>query len=117
MDASVVQWQNNSFVNCVSWVRFLPLAFMSKEYTGNNHVIGTTFHMSVGNPSFILRDHDGKEWLCDWHYYFGPTALSKRTGEPLKRFPGERSRFWLIAGWWKEQGGVVVDGVGQWKEP
>ena len=86
-----------------------------QKYTGNNHIIGSGFHMSVGNPSFRLRLGD-KEWLCEWHYYFGPSVLGKRTSNPLTRQPGVRSPFWIIVQWWKDQGAKVVDGVGVWED-
>ena len=86
------------------------------KYAGCNHVIGQGFHMSVGNPSFVLR-YRGKEWICEWHYYFGPMAVSKKTGDMLKTQPSGKSRFWVIAQWWFDQGAKVIDGVGVWKFP
>ena len=86
------------------------------EYTDCNHVIGKNVHIAIGNTPFLLRDR-GKEWLVEWHYYFGPSRLNKKTEEPLRNQPGENHRFWKVAAWWKEQGGVVVDGVGVWVEP
>lgn len=90
---------------------------MSKnQYCDNNHVLGIGFHIAVASEPFLLRCN-GKEWLTEWHYYFGPIRLHKRTKDPLTRQPGARDLFWLVASWWKEQGGLVVDGVGAWKEP
>ena len=88
----------------------------AQTYAGNNHVMGPGIHIALGNPSFVLR-HGGKEWLTEWHRYFGPSVLHKRTQDPLKNQPGERSAFWIIAQWWHDQGCKVVDGVGQWSEP
>lgn len=85
-------------------------------YTGNNHIRGPRFHMSMPNPPVLLRDGN-KEWLVEWHHIFGPSRLNKRTGDPLPKQPGEKDRFWLVAQWWKDQGAKVVDGVGQWKQP
>jgi hypothetical protein len=86
-------------------------------YTGCNHLHGHGVILSMGNPSFKLVDTDGTWWLVEWHHYFGPASLDKRTENPRKNQPGEKSRFWMLAKWWEAQGGVVVDGVGQWKEP
>jgi len=78
----------------------------------DGNVIG---HISIGADSFILRDR-GKEWRTEWHRYFGPSVVTK-SGDPAKNQPNERSRFWLVAQWWHDQGCVVIDGVGVWKEP
>ncbi len=83
-----------------------------QRYTGNNHLIG----MSCGNEPVLIRDR-GNEWLMEWHYYFGPAILNKRTHSPLAKQPGEKSRFWMVAVWWKDQGAKVVDGIAIWKEP
>lgn len=85
------------------------------KYTDCNHASGPGIHIAIGNPSFLLRDR-GKEWCVEWHYYGGPQRVHKRTGEVLDA-PDEKSRFWLVAQWWKDQGGKVVDGVGVWVEP
>ena len=69
-----------------------------QKYAGNNHVVAPGLHMSVGNPSFLLR-FAGKEWLTEWHYYFGPSVLHKRTEAPLMNQPGPRSPFWRVAQW------------------
>lgn len=58
-----------------------------------------------------------QRWLTEWHHYFGPSELSKKTGDPKARQPGEKSMFWKCAVWWKNQGAKVVDGIGQFKEP
>lgn len=87
-----------------------------QTYTGNNDISGPGFHMSMANPPLILRD-GGKEWLVEWHPICGPIRLSKRTGDPLAKQPGEKNRFWLVAQWWKDQGAKVVDGVGVWEQP
>lgn len=94
----------------------IPLTEDAQSYAGNSHAIGPNIHIAIGNPSFLLR-HGGKEWLTEWHYYFGPSVLHKRTHDPLKNQPGERSPFWRVAQWWHDQGCRVVDGVGQWAEP
>lgn len=86
-----------------------------QKYTGNNHLLGHGVHIAVGNPPVLLRDGDD-EWLMEWHYMFGPTRLNKRTLDPCQMQPGEKSRFWLVAAWWKDQGAKVVDGVGVWEE-
>lgn len=73
--------------------------------------------LTVGAKPFKLIDTDGKWWLCEWHSWFGPHSLNKRTGEVKDNQEPERSRFWLLAQWWHNQGAVVIDGVGQWREP
>lgn len=87
-----------------------------QKYTGNNHILGSRIHIAACNAPVLLRDGD-QEWLIEWHYYFGPCRLNKRTGDPLAKQPAEKSRFWLVAQWWKDQGAKVVDGVGVWQEP
>jgi hypothetical protein len=88
-----------------------------QKYAGCNHILAPGIHIAMGNEPFKLIDTDGKWWLCEWHHYFGPSALSKRTQDPLANQPGEKSRFWWLAQWWHDQGCRVVDGVGQWSEP
>lgn len=87
-----------------------------QTYAGNNHVIGRGLHMALGNPPVLLRDR-GREWLMEWHYYFGPTRLHKKTQDVLANQPGEKSRFWLASQCWRDQGCRVVDGVAIWDEP
>ena len=90
---------------------------MSKQKcAGCNHIIAPGLHMSVHNPSFVLRI-GSREWTTEWHHYFGPAVVSKRNGDYLKNQPGERSAFWVIASWWHGQGCEVVDGVGVWHYP
>jgi hypothetical protein len=86
-----------------------------QRYAGCNHIVGNGFHISMGNETVILRDADGRQWLMEWHHYFGPSAV-KKNGDPMKNQPGEHSRFWVIAKLWHDQGCKVVDGVGQWTE-
>lgn len=86
------------------------------QYTEMRVVRGPGFIMDIAPDGVLLRD--GKsEWLTEWHPWHGPAVLSKRTGDPLVIQPGEHSRFWLVAVWWKDQGAKVVDGVGVWTEP
>lgn len=85
-------------------------------YAGNNHALTPSFHMSVGNPTFILK-LGSKRWFTEWHYYFGPIVVHGKTDDPLDKQPAEKSAFWLIAQWWHDQGCQVVDGVGIWQEP
>lgn len=88
----------------------------TQRYTGNNHVIGPGVHIAVGNDPLTIV-YGGKLYFFEWHYYCGPTVLSRKTQDPLTKQPGERSPFWRIAVWWKDQGCRVVDGVAQWDEP
>lgn len=92
-----------------------PKHRIESDYIGPHHAYGPGFHMSFGAPSFILKDR-GKEWLTEWDRYAGPTVVTKK-GDIAKNQPGEKSRFWLVAQWWHDQGGKVVDGVGVWQEP
>jgi hypothetical protein len=90
------------------------------EYT-TNRAINTTvggmpMHVDMAPPSFILRD-GGKEWLCEWHGYCGPTLLDKRTGQPAKNQPAANDRWWVAILAWHAQGAHVVDGFGVWTEP
>ncbi len=87
-----------------------------QHYTGNKHLLGAGMHLAVGNPSLEIVYRD-KRWLFEWHYYSGPSVLSRRTHDPLDKQPGENSMFWKVAVWWKDQGCQVVDGVAQWDEP
>lgn len=87
-----------------------------KRYTGNNHLLGAEMHIALGNEPVTIV-HRGVSWLFEWHYYCGPTVLNRKTGDPLKNPPGEKSPFWLVSQWWKDQGCRVVDGIGQWDEP
>ena len=86
------------------------------EYTRQHSAFGPGFHMSWSGPCFVLRDR-GQEWFLEWHYYSGPTLCDRRTHGPRKTQPAQKSRFWLVAQWWFDQGGKVEDGVGVWKEP
>lgn len=86
-----------------------------QQYTGCNHLIGDGFHMSLANPLVKLIDGNSA-WYLEWHHYFGPIAC-KRNGDPLSKCPSEKSRFWIIAQLWKDQGCRVVDGVGLWDWP
>ena len=86
-----------------------------QEYTGCNHVSGENFHFAICNPVVRLVD-GGKTWFLEWHHYFGPIACN-RHGDPLPKCPGPRSRFWLLAQLWKDQGCRVVGGVGVWEMP
>lgn len=87
------------------------------EYTKQQSVHGPDFIVDMAPQSFLLRDERGREWLTEWHGYHGPSVLNKRTGNPRAVQPAEYFRWWLIAQWWHDQGGVVVDGVGVWKAP
>jgi hypothetical protein len=72
--------------------------------------------IDIAPPSFWLV-YGKQRWLTEWHPWFGPIDLDKRTESPKDNQPGEKSMFWRIAVWWKNQGAVVVDGVGQWRFP
>lgn len=90
---------------------------MSEQtYAGNNHILSPGVHIAVGNPHFQLCI-GSRRWFTEWHYYFGPSVVHGKTGDVLDKQPGERSAFWLIAAWWKDQGCRVVDGVGVWDYP
>ena len=91
-------------------------AMSVSEYTRRHSVSDSHFHMSWSGPCFVLRDR-GQEWFLEWHYYGGPTLCDRRTHGPRKTQPPQKSRFWMVARWWFDQGGKVEDGVGVWKEP
>lgn len=88
---------------------------MPNEYTGCNHIHGNGIHIAMGNPSFIMKVN-GKEYLTEWHHYFGPSHMNK-DGSAKSKQPSGKSPWWQAVTWWHDQGGVVVDGVGQWKVP
>ena len=87
-----------------------------QTYTGNNHVLGRGIHIAFSNPSVLLK-RGREKWLLEWHHYFGPIRLHGKTKEPLEKQPDEKSWFWRVAQWWKDQGCRVVDGVGVWDYP
>lgn len=87
-----------------------------QRYTGNNHVVGPSFHLSLSNETLKIAYRD-TVWFFEWHNYFGPSRVNGKTGEIMTKQPGEHSPFWKVVQWWKDQGCAVVDGVAQWKEP
>lgn len=89
---------------------------MGNRHIGPHHAYGPGIHIQYGGDPFWLIDGNQK-WFTEWHIFFGPTRLNAKTHNPCENQPGERSRFWLVVQWWHDQGGVVVDGVGVWKEP
>jgi hypothetical protein len=89
---------------------------IESDCIGPHHAYGPNFHISFGAAAFVLRDR-GNEWLLEWHRWCGPSLINRRTGDPCKHQPPQKSRYWLVAQWWHDQGGKVVDGVGLWSEP
>lgn len=87
-----------------------------QRYAGCNHVAITHGRLSIANECVELRDADGRKWNLEWHHYFGPIACDK-SGDPLSVQPGEKSRFWLLAQFWHDQGCRVLDGVAIWEMP
>lgn len=87
-----------------------------QRYTGNNHLCGPGLHLAVSNDPLTII-YKGTRWVFEWHYYFGPSRLHGKTLDPLANQPGERSPFWRVVQWWKDQGCRAVDGIAQWEEP
>ena len=46
----------------------------------------------------------GKVFLFEYHGVCGPNLISKKTGDPLTRQPGENSPFWDAVTCWVKQG-------------
>lgn len=60
-------------------------------------------HLSMGGPTRLITDANGKTWRFEDHPTFGPFVLDKRD-EPTSAQPGERSPFWPAWEGWKDQG-------------
>lgn len=63
-------------------------------------------HMSLGGPTLYLETN-GKMFVFEMHYYFGPCLLTPKTEEPTNRNPPKV--FWDAYERW-EIGGKLVDG-------
>ena len=74
-------------------------------------------HIAVGGPTYSITDAKGKVWCFEMHRRFGPSAVHKRTKDPLDKQPAEGSPFWHAVQLWIDQGEVVKDGMAQWIEP
>ncbi len=56
----------------------------------------------------------GKRYHFEWHHWFGPSVVNRRTWDVLDRQPGEKSPFWPAVEAWDRQGRRVKDGVAAW---
>lgn len=45
----------------------------------------------------------GRKWKWEFHEYMGPTWISPSTGEPLRRWPGEKHPVWNEFEKWLKQ--------------
>lgn len=62
-------------------------------------------------PDYRIVDKTGKVWYFEWHSYFGPYPLNKKTADPLK-LPPEKSPFWDAVSAWDAQGRRTQEGKG-----
>lgn len=89
---------------------------VENEYTRQQVIRMNGAIAHIGAPSFWLHCGNQK-WLTEWHQYFGPICLNAKTEDPRDKQPSEKSMFWNVAVWWKNQGAKVIGGIGQWKYP
>ncbi|HYE89519.1 MAG TPA: hypothetical protein VEA38_00810 [Terriglobales bacterium] len=71
----------------------------------------------LGGPTYRIVDAHGREWSFEDHRYCGPSALNRRTGEPLLNQPPAHSPFWEAVTLWAQQGRRAENGVAFWERP
>ena len=59
----------------------------------------TCIHISFMGPLYSETDSKGRRHYWYWHDYLGPSPATAK-GEDLKRFPGEKARFWEAFNKW-----------------
>ena len=60
-------------------------------------------HISYGGPDYYIIA-GGRVWFFEDHPYCGPCVLDKRTKDPVKNQPDEKSPFWKAVTNWYQSG-------------